>query len=52
MYLVEPLEERPVGVGFAPALSLVAAVAGILVIGPLSEPFFRAALAAASSIIP
>lgn len=52
MYLVEPAEERRVGVGFAPGLSLAAAVAGILIIGPLSGQFIAAAVGAAQGIHP
>ena len=36
-------------VGLAPAVSLVAAAAGVLVIGVLSEPFIRAATGAANA---
>jgi NADH-quinone oxidoreductase subunit N len=50
MYLAEPAEDRRVGVGFAPSLSLAAAVAGIFVIGPLSGPFIAAAVGAAQGI--
>jgi NADH-quinone oxidoreductase subunit N len=50
--LAEPLEEPRVGVGFAPALSLAAAVIGIFVIGPFSGPFIQAAVGAAQGIVP
>lgn len=52
MYLVEPAEEQRVGVGFAPGLSLAAAVAGVLIIGPLSGQFIAAAVGAAQGIHP
>jgi NADH-quinone oxidoreductase subunit N len=50
--LAEPSEEPRVGVGFAPALSLAAAVIGIFVIGPFSGPFIQAAVGAAQGIVP
>jgi NADH-quinone oxidoreductase subunit N len=52
MYLVDPTEDRQVGVGFAPSLSLAAAVIGIFVIGPLSGGFIAAALGAAQGLRP
>src|SRR5439155_8890399 len=52
MYLVEPTEDRRVGIGFAPGLSLAAAVVGIFVIGPLSGAFIGAALGAAPGRLP
>jgi NADH-quinone oxidoreductase subunit N len=50
MYLAEPVEDRRVGVGFAPTISLAAAVTGIFMIGPLSGPFIAAAVGAAQGI--
>ncbi len=51
MYLVEPTaEERRVGVGFGPGLSLTAAVVSIFLISPLSGPFIAYAQRAAQGI--
>lgn len=52
MYLVEPTEQRRVGVSLAPAISLVAAVAAVFVVGPFSGPFIAAAVGAARGIVP
>jgi NADH-quinone oxidoreductase subunit N len=52
MYLVEPTEERRVGVSLAPAISLVTAVAAVFVVGPFSGPFIAAAVGAARGIVP
>lgn len=50
MYLLDPVSDRPVHVGRAPALSLAAATLGVVFIGVFSSPFIQAALGAASTI--
>ena len=50
MYLLDPVSDRPVHVGRAPALSLAAATIGVIFIGVFSSPFIQAALGAASTI--
>jgi NADH-quinone oxidoreductase subunit N len=49
MYLGEPTSETKVQVGLAPTVSLVAAAAGVLVIGIFSEPLIQAAVGAANA---
>jgi NADH-quinone oxidoreductase subunit N len=49
MYLGEPSSETRVQVGVAPMVSLVAAAAGVLVIGFFSEPLIQAAIGAANA---
>jgi NADH-quinone oxidoreductase subunit N len=51
MYLAEPASDQKVQVGMAPAVSLVAAAIGVLVIGLLSAPFIQAASGAAGTIV-
>src|SRR5215203_182868 len=51
MYLVEPTVDKPVIVDVGPALTLLAATAGVLVVGILSGVFIPLAVQAASSII-
>jgi NADH-quinone oxidoreductase subunit N len=55
MYLVEPADATAahrIGVSVAPALSLVAAVTAVFVVGPFSGPFIAAAFGAARGITP
>jgi NADH-quinone oxidoreductase subunit N len=49
MYLGEPATDAKVHVGLAPAVSLAAAAAGVLVLGIFAEPFIRAATGAANA---
>ncbi|MDP8923856.1 MAG: NADH-quinone oxidoreductase subunit N [Chloroflexota bacterium] len=51
MYLIEPVSDRPVRVGAAPAVSLAAAALGVMFIGVFSSPFIQAALGAATTIM-
>jgi NADH-quinone oxidoreductase subunit N len=51
MYLAEPTSDQKVQVGMAPAVSLVAAAIGVLVIGLLSAPFIQAASGATGTIV-
>jgi NADH-quinone oxidoreductase subunit N len=51
MYLAEPASDVRVQVPMAPAVSLAAAVLGVLVIGFLSSPFIAAATGAANTIV-
>ena len=50
MYLVEPSSDQRVQVPMAPAVTLAAAVIGVLVIGLLSAPFIEAATGAARTM--
>jgi NADH-quinone oxidoreductase subunit N len=52
MYLVEPTVDKPVIVDIGPALTLLTATAGVLIVGILSGVFIPLAVQAASSIIP
>ncbi len=52
MYLVEPTVDKPVIVDVGPALTLLTATAGVLIVGILSGVFIPLAVQAASSIIP
>lgn len=51
MYLVEPTVDKPVIVDVGPALSLLTATTGVVVVGLLSGVFIPLAVQAASSII-
>jgi hypothetical protein len=51
MYLVEPSVDKPVIVDVGPALTLLTASAGVIVVGLLSGVFIPMAFQAASSII-
>jgi NADH-quinone oxidoreductase subunit N len=51
MYLVEPAVDKPVIVDIAPALSLLTASAGVLIVGLLSGVFIPFAVQAAAAII-
>jgi proton-translocating NADH-quinone oxidoreductase chain N len=52
MYLVEPTVDKPVIVDVGPALTLLTATAGVLIVGILSGVFIPLAVQAASSLIP
>jgi len=52
MYLVEPTVDKPVIVDVGPALTLLTATAGVLIVGILSGVFIPLAVQAAASIIP